>query len=362
MVCLCHNLLLLRPVGVQGDSMEAQDRSNQREPRQAAVNQPGVRAELDPDAALLRAIAEAAPENPLHTPAFAHAQRLRGRRIVAFLVAAAQAAHVGCTGFIAQGRLHRDLEIPSAPAAEPDHPIWEAIGQFCSDTGVTRLRVQSLGSQNLRIPCLGRTLSRSARREYVMDLRTALQSAAFSSNHRRNVRRAQRSGICMAETADPTASETHVGLIDSSMSRRQEKGEQASTGTAPDSFRCLLQAGAGVIFQARTPEGAVVSSLLVLLSERGAYYHSAGTSPEGMRSGASQFLVAKAAELLRGRGMDVFNLGGAAAEQDGLARFKLGFGATPVELEAASFDVASGPRRGAVAIANGLRSFLRQST
>jgi len=315
------------------------------------------RAELDPSEEILQAVAEASPENPFYTMAFAHAQRLRGKRAVAFLAMASQPI-AGCTGFLSHGRIHLDLEIPSAPTADLNHPIWTTIRKFCVDTGVTRLRIQSLGSSNKGIPCLGRTISHFTRREFLLDIPSKPEPIALSSNHRRNLRRAERAGIVVDATSDPAASETHVSLIDSSMTRRQEKGENATTGTDSASFRCLVETGAGLIFQARNGEEAVHSSMLVLLSERGAYYHSAGTSPEGMQNGTSQLLVTRVAEHLRERGIHMFNLGGASADQEGLARFKIGFGAYPVELETASYDVASGPRRGVIALARGINTML----
>lgn len=313
-------------------------------------------AQTDPDENLLRAVAETAPENPLYTPAFAWARTRRGERPVAFLASSGNIQ--GCTAFIIQGRIHRDLEIVSAPAVDATHPLWDAIQTFCVRKGITRLRVQSFGSAGGTIPVLGRESSRHQRREYVLDLGPECPPLALSSNHRRNLRRAKRAGIEVTETAEPAAGEVHAALIDLSMSRRQERGEQVSTDTPSAIFRCFLETGAGVLFQAALPDGPVLSSVLVLLSARGAYYHSAGTSPEGMDHGASQLLIATVAQRLRDRGITLFNLGGAAEDQTGLTRFKCGFGPRTVELETASFDVARGHQRVMVAIADRLRTGL----
>jgi lipid II:glycine glycyltransferase (peptidoglycan interpeptide bridge formation enzyme) len=51
--------------------------------------------------------------------------------------------------------------------------------------------------------------------------------------------------------------------------------------------------------------------------------------------------VREIAEALRGEGRDTFNLGGVDAAQAGLSRFKGGFGAERVELEAGSFSVGN---------------------
>jgi hydrogenase/urease accessory protein HupE len=62
-----------------------------------------------------------------------------------------------------------------------------------------------------------------------------------------------------------------------------------------------------------------------------------------MSSGASHFLVLETALLLQSEGKEVFNLGG--AQEAGLQRFKAGFGAKQVTLEAAEFDLESGVTR-----------------
>lgn len=324
-----------------------------------STTEPDVRGQLDPGEDLLQAVADAAPENPFHTTAFARARALRGERAAAFLAPSDSERH-GCTGFVAQGRLHRDLNIISAPAAPADHPLWRAISDLCRREDITRLRIQSFGSAASDIPAIGRELSRMPRREYVLELGPECPPLALSSNHRRNLRRAERAGIEVHETTDPAASETHAALMDDSMSRRQDRGEDVSAGTSPEAFRQLLATEAATVFQARDPEGTVLSSVLILLSARGAYYHSAGTSPDGMSAGASQLLIASVAGLLRDRGITRFNLGGAAEEQSGLARFKLGFRPATIELEAAAFDVATGGRRAMVGMAEGLRTRLRR--
>jgi len=68
----------------------------------------------------------------------------------------------------------------------------------------------------------------------------------------------------------------------------------------------------------------VFLSLLVLTAEKGGYYQSAGTTPEGMQRGASHLLLYETAMLLQQETCTLFNLGGAGAEDSGLRRFKAG--------------------------------------
>jgi hypothetical protein len=85
----------------------------------------------------------------------------------------------------------------------------------------------------------------------------------------------------------------------------------------------------------------VLSSVLVLTAECGAYYQTAGTSPEGMACGASPFLIHEIARYLQERHMEVFNPGGAAPDNPGLFRFKGELGAEAVPLECAGYCTGS---------------------
>jgi lipid II:glycine glycyltransferase (peptidoglycan interpeptide bridge formation enzyme) len=91
------------------------------------------------------------------------------------------------------------------------------------------------------------------------------------------------------------------------------------------------------LFQALVGD-RLLSSILVLRAAKGGYYHSAGTTAEGMACGASHWLVQHIAQALQSEGLQQFNLGG--ADEDGLVRFKVGFGSARVELEAADIQLA----------------------
>jgi len=80
-----------------------------------------------------------------------------------------------------------------------------------------------------------------------------------------------------------------------------------------------------------------MSSGLVLRSRTGAYYQTAGNSPEGLKLGSSAFLTLQIAVILQQEGISLFNVGGSGADNPGLRRFKAGFGAREIELQAAAF-------------------------
>jgi hypothetical protein len=60
-----------------------------------------------------------------------------------------------------------------------------------------------------------------------------------------------------------------------------------------------------------------------------------------MKSSASPLVIYEAAAALRADGLRVFSLGSAGPDNPGLQQFKTGFGARPVDLEAAEFYLAS---------------------
>jgi len=75
----------------------------------------------------------------------------------------------------------------------------------------------------------------------------------------------------------------------------------------------FIETGAGELFQA-VAGGEILSSAVVMRAAQGAFYESSGTSPEGMKCGASQFLIYSIARALREESIRTFNFGGRGAE------------------------------------------------
>jgi lipid II:glycine glycyltransferase (peptidoglycan interpeptide bridge formation enzyme) len=128
--------------------------------------------------------------------------------------------------------------------------------------------------------------------------------------------------------------------MESSVTRRGDRGESVILPKANDFDFMLLNSGAAELFQARSDE-EVLASILILISKTSGYYHSAGTSPEGMKSGASPFLISEVASALASSGRDWLNLGGADPDAEGLRRFKKGFGARENALPAGVYSMIS---------------------
>jgi hypothetical protein len=230
------------------------------------------------------------------------------------------------------------MEITSAPFVPAMSSFWEGLHAWCRNQRIWDLHVNTFGSQpQVGIPHMVGETVRYPRIEYVLNLVTDDPLANVHSNNKRNWNKGRKAGLQLHRSADPAVCASHFALVNSSLNRREERGED-TTQTAVNVFRQILIAGAGEIFQA-TQNGSVLSSILLLHAQTGSYYQSAGTSSDGMSCGASAFLIAETALALKSEGRTQFNLGGAGPENPGLQRYKAGFGCAEVALEAASFSL-----------------------
>jgi hypothetical protein len=303
----------------------------------------------DPSPDILDAISAVAPCNPFNSASYATARGAHAQRIVALLLRDhAGTLIAGCVGYQGGRTFARILEIPSVADLPTDVPdaarmFWNGVAEFCRANRIAELDVGSYATQWLILPQLNAECSRRNRVEYVLDLGDTLNP---SSNHRRNINRARKLGASIRRTNELTALDEHTRLMSASMDRRERRGEAVPTVRPDPVERSLLRGGAAELFQAHV-DGETLSSILVLHAPRGAYYQSAGTSPSGMEQGASQFLIASVADVLRTEGVEVFNLGGAGDDAPGLQRFKAAFGARTVSLEAARFTFGTSTVRAA---------------
>jgi hypothetical protein len=294
---------------------------------------PEFHAEENPSSVLLGEAGALAPTNPFFTQAFVHSMAALGYRPwLMSLRNRTRLVAVG-VGLMKSGRLNRSLEFTSLPIPAASDLFWDNTLRFCRDLRVSYLEVNSFASAEQRIPALPGEIERRARTEYIIDLTKPVLWTGLSSNHKRNVKLAQKAGLQVKSQSDAQACRDHLRLVQSSLDRRKARGEKVDDSGAAEKLMTYARNGLGEWFQA-VKAGEVLSSILVLKAERGAYYQSAGTSSEGMAQGASSFLICETATALRDRGMEVFNLGGADEHNPGLQRFKAGFGAASVELQA----------------------------
>lgn len=322
-----------------------------------------LHVELDtaPREAALRRAAETAPYNPFLTPAFADAQRRGGKEIALLSLRNDTDLVSCCLAATKRGRLHTMVEIFSLPEGGDRPEFADGLLHLCRFVTADLLVVDSLGSRTRALPPLEGQVSHRTRREHVWSLPGKDLWSDLSANHRRNVTRARKAGVTLAVAGGEPDLESHLRLTDASLARRAQRGEHVQAGDPQlASWGGLLETGAGSLYQARLGD-EVLSSILVLKALDGAYYHSAGTSPEGMRLGASQLLIYEVATRLSAESLSVFNLGGAEPANEGLHRFKVGFGTSAQDLEAATYQVGSMVRRSVLWLADSARAVFSRS-
>jgi hypothetical protein len=296
-------------------------------------------------------LADRYPENPFCTRQFVESCRQRGSEPLLLQLAEGSRGYAGCVAFLKSGRLTRRLVIHSVPDVRDTSSFWSSLVKFCLRGGIAELELNTFGSSPGVIPNLGHVLWRRARTEFLLDLDRHPVSC-LSTNHRRNILKAERAGVAVRVTQAQAACEIHARLIQESAARRAAAGEEGPPWASTGVLEGLIGTGAGSLYQAVLGDD-VCSSILVLKARQGAYYHSAGSSKNGMEVGASHFLVHATAEILGPEGVLRFNLGGADGE--GLRRFKSGFGARTVELESACYFLGNNLHKQAMNLVLALR-------
>lgn len=295
-----------------------------------------------PSVALMTMLGELTEDSPFHSPAFVQAAARAGRTPWLLGLWDAERLVTGALGLVRGPWMLRRMEIVTAPRVQAADGYWSGVLSFCVRHGIAELVVNTWAGLPGTVPDLPGQRHRRGRTEYVLDLRQDLDPHSLSVNHRRNIARARRAGLRVQRTYRPEAARTLVRLHHSSMERRRQRvGMPATVGTARQArqLEALLGARAGEVFEA-VDGSSVVAAALFLRSDRQAYYQFSGTSSQGREQGAAALLVWEAAARLKADGLTRLNLGG--ADEDGLRRFKSGFGTQEIPLEAATFAVSSG--------------------
>lgn len=300
---------------------------------------------ISPDEAVVRELAEREPENLFITPAFMRGLKLRGfTPCLLALMEAGKITHA-CLGAWKTGRLSSSLDIRLLPDLPKTSPFWKGLQLACKRLGAWDLTIYAVTSKADPIPSLGPVSFSESGLEYHLPLGSDPVPLPVSSNLRRNLSKAKKSGLVLQRTSSPAAVPFHMGLMASSQERRRERGEDIAGKAQHKYYEEMLAAGAGEFFQAVDASGTALSSVFFLRSKAAAYYQSAGTSAEGMSLGASAFLIWNAAETLRREGVTKFCLGGSTLENTGLVRFKSGFGGVEVPFYSRTFTVVSPLKR-----------------
>ena len=297
----------------------------------------------NPGSDLCAALARTDRTNPFYTGTYVSYRRTLGDEPWAVLVRSGTELTTGCTAFYKSGRMSRSLEITSLPRLGDAGAFWSHLRAYCKQRSVTELLVCTFASPAGAIPTLYNEIWRRPRVEYALGLLGPDLWKGMRKGHLSNIKKGRKAGLLLKVATDYEACIEHARLVDASMSRRLNRGERVAVSADAKAYWPLLQSGTGKLFQA-VRDDQVLSSNLILLSERGGYNHSQGTSPEGMALGASHFLLFHIACALRDQRFETLNLGGTDQLDSGLERSKDGFGATTsrVALEAAAFSLEPG--------------------
>jgi hypothetical protein len=307
------------------------------------IESPAFEVVPDPPADLRVSVAQLSPTNAFYTNAYIAYRRDLGDLPYLLLVRKDGELIAGCTAFEKTGRLGRSLEITSLPGIGDNEfdCFWDGLRSFCKARGITQLSVHTFSSPASRIPSLQGERWRKRRVEYKLGLLGPDLWKHMRKGHMWNVKQGRKAGLTVRIAIDQEACIEHARLIEASMTRRMDRGEEVSNRSDPDKHWALVRTGAAKVFQA-VRGGHVVSSNLVLLSARGGYNHSQGTNREGMAEGAAHFLIYEIATILRVQSFEVFNLGGTDQLESGLERSKNEFGATTTRLELESLCLSEG--------------------
>ena len=288
---------------------------------------------------LITAIERLHPGIAFHSTRYAAAMISRGAAPVAIAFHEGRRLVAGCMAFLSGPWQARQLEIPSLT----DMPDWSrftrGLTRICRRELAWSVSINTYGSSPLNLPMLPGLVTSRPRLEHILALDQPIERLSLAAAHRRHIRQARRLGLSLRRSGEPDALAEHAEAVESSMFRRRLRGENAPDSFDRASAEALLRSRAGELYQI-VDRDAVYASALVLTSEQSGYYHSAGVTSIGRHSGASHYLVYRIGEALREEGKRVLNLGGAGPDNPGLVRFKEGFGATPVPLEAAQVDLA----------------------
>ncbi len=301
-----------------------------------------------PSSGILQKYSQLAGSPCFYREEFLRASVFAGTEIVAFSVENNGATACFAVGFETKGLLSSILTFPTFPRIIDSDPdvvtlFWSGLKTYCRRRRIYKLYLNSFEAIPIDVPELGIPVLQLKRSEYLLDLTLEPVQLfnSFSSNHRRNIRKVEKQNFIFKVVNTLDSCRAHRDLIDHSMNRRRLRGEAVPTGINLNLHHTLVSTGAGSLMQLASQD-EVLSSFLILTSDKSAYYQSGGTSKKGMELGASHYLMWKTIEHLRNKGIQYLNLGGVTAcDSSGLLRYKSGFGAKEIKLAHLEFFMGS---------------------
>ena len=221
---------------------------------------------LVPSKALVDRMAEIDAVNPFCTTQFLEARTQQGDQPCLFHLNNQNEMAAGCFGFLRGKFLRRSLQIVSLPRLPDADSFWHGLWEFCLQSRIWHLQVDSYASPEAQIPILPGETARRERFEYILDLSSEDFQKRVSTNHGRNISRAVSAGLVIRRARESEALTDHVSLMRSSLDRRMKRGEQVELDEDASLLLALLSCNAGELFQA-VENTRVVASVLVLRSQ-----------------------------------------------------------------------------------------------
>jgi hypothetical protein len=162
------------------------------------------------------------------------------------------------------------------------------------------------------------------------------------------IRKANAAGVTAsvreAVPADLLAGSDFRTLYEQTMGRRGA----AASYLFDDGYYSRLAAALGpdlLVAEARAANGKALSACLLMQHSRFLHYHLSGSSADGLQVGANNLMLWESCLFARGRGVEVFHLGGGLTADDSLYRFKSSFGGTRGVFRATGIIVDPGAYR-----------------
>lgn len=239
-------------------------------------------------------------------------------------------------GTLQRGRLRASLKVSLTGELPDEKVFWDGLREFVGRHDITTLEIESIGipAPAVVIPELAGEYYRfSDVKLYTVDLEQEISVSGFSNGTRKRIKQAKKHGVEIAELPLSEAARCHCELIQASLLRRAQRGEQIKDRHDLNYVTALLAMGAGRLYQA-TFGGEIVSSKLVFFLGDTAFADSTGNSLKGMDLGASHFLMFEVMQILKTQGVRFWNMDVAASVgTGGVGEYKAGFGAEIWQLE-----------------------------
>jgi hypothetical protein len=304
-------------------------------------------ADMDASAGNQERIARLAPHNPFCDPRYVQWREGLGDRGILLGLANGKDIAIGCPAFVSSRYIvNRTLELPTVPDLPDACSFWNGLLQFCRRHWISYLVIDNYCGSSSELPVIESWTSSDRILEYRLSLTRDDLWGDLSDGHKWSIKKARKLGVQLRTKVAPDAFIQHAAMFSSSLERRAARGEVVTFAHDESYYRGTIECGLGQLFQAEL-NGSVVASQILFRAARGAYYFSAGTSPEGLKCGAAAFTLYEAMLQLREEGTELLNLG-RGVTHEGLSRYKAGFGAVGVNVTRAGYFVG-GPIRKMIA-------------